>query len=137
MRLRKRSPSTVLALNMTPMIDVVFLLLIFFMTVSQVTKLQREPIQLPEVERAEEQQPAEVTVNVRQDGTVLLSGRPVTPDELARELDRLKHALGGDPSRIRVLIRADERSASRAVNQLVAGLSSLGIHAVRIAVEVP
>ncbi|GIW57036.1 MAG: biopolymer transporter ExbD/TolR [Nitrospiraceae bacterium] len=137
MRLRKRSPSTILALNMTPMIDVVFLLLIFFMTVSQVSKLQREPIQLPQVERAEEQQSAELTINVRQDGTILLAGEPVLSEELARELSRLKNRAGGDPSRLRVLIRADERSASRTVNELVTGLSSLGIQAVRIAVEVP
>ena len=42
---------------MTPMIDVTFLLLIFFMTVSQVSKLNREQLELPRQQGTEEQQP--------------------------------------------------------------------------------
>ena len=41
MRLSKHH-GTKLEINMTPMIDVTFLLLIFFMTVNQVSKAQRE-----------------------------------------------------------------------------------------------
>ena len=42
-------------LNLTPMIDVVFLLLIFFMTVSQVSKINKERLDLPQQQGAEEQ----------------------------------------------------------------------------------
>ena len=57
MRLCKRRRPTKVAMNMTPMIDVTFLLLIFFMTVSQVSKLNREQLELPRQQGTEEQQP--------------------------------------------------------------------------------
>ena len=58
MRLSKRRRSTKAAMNMTPMIDVAFLLMIFFMTVSQVSKLNREQLELPRQQGTEEQEPA-------------------------------------------------------------------------------
>ena len=47
MRLSKHRRAGVPLMNMTPMIDVVFLLLIFFMTVSQVSQINRERLRLP------------------------------------------------------------------------------------------
>jgi biopolymer transport protein ExbD len=39
-------------INMAPMIDMVFLLLIFFMAASHMTKLERIPVELPEADNA-------------------------------------------------------------------------------------
>jgi biopolymer transport protein ExbD len=136
MRLSKRKHTTIFAVNMTPAIDMVFNLLIFFMTVSQVSHLQREAIQLPKVDTAEEQQPAELTVNVRQDGTMVVAGQVMTLTSVAKELANLIESRGGDVSQVHVVIRADERGSSRTVNDLVRLLNRLQIHAVRIAVQV-
>ena len=42
-------------MNMTPMIDIVFLLIIFFMTVNQVTEVSKERLSLPQVKGGEDQ----------------------------------------------------------------------------------
>ena len=53
MRLSKRhNPG--LQMNMTPMIDVTFLLLIFFMTVSQVSAVNKEQLELPQLKGSED-----------------------------------------------------------------------------------
>lgn len=137
MRLHKHRHTTVISMNMTPAIDMVFNLLIFFMVVSQVSQLQREPVQLPQVDQAQEQQPSELTINVRRDQTFVIAGRQVELSDVASELLQLRERSGNDPDRIRVVIRADERVPSRAVNDLVRVLNELGIRLVRIAVQVP
>lgn len=137
MRLHKHRHTTVISMNMTPAIDMVFNLLIFFMVVSQVSQLQREPVQLPQVDQAQEQQRSELTINVRRDQTFVIAGRQVELSDVASELLQLRERSGNDPDRIRVVIRADERVPSRAVNDLVRVLNELGIRLVRIAVQFP
>lgn len=124
-------------MNMTPMIDVVFLLLIFFMTVSQVSEVNKAALELPKLKGSEDQRRTTITVNVTQEGTLLVSGETMSiarlivlvADEIAR--------LGGDPSRLTVVIRADERGESGGVNDVVNALSRMGIRRVRIAVQTP
>lgn len=124
-------------MNMTPMIDVVFLLIIFFMTISQASKTNKEHIDLPELKAAEDQRPSMITVNVGGDGRVLVSSREVSVAELvslvAAELGRLDN----DPYRLTMVIRADRQGPSRAVNQIVRAMAGLDVKQVRIAVRVP
>ena len=135
MRLSKRRRAGVPLMNMTPMIDVVFLLLIFFMTVSQVSQINRERVQLPKEKGDSEQQVSVITLNVTADGRVIVSGGEVSVARVLRivvdQLDRL----GNDPSRLTLVLRADERSDSTTVNRIVSGLAELQLNRVRIAVE--
>ena len=58
MRLSKRRRDTLAIMDMTPMIDIVFLLLIFFMTVSQVSEINKIQLSLPKLEGSDDQRPA-------------------------------------------------------------------------------
>lgn len=72
-------------LNLTPMIDIVFLLIIFFMVGTQFTQREREfDIKLPTATEAQPltSLPDEIVVNVRQDGTIVVRGEERTVDEL-------------------------------------------------------
>ncbi|MHB0956518.1 MAG: ExbD/TolR family protein [Pirellulaceae bacterium] len=137
MRLSKRRRPTKAQMNMTPMIDVVFLLLIFFMTVSQVSEINRERLELPRQQGSDDQKPAVLTINVNQSGQLIIGGTiypladliSLVADELAR--------LGDDPSRLTVVLRADRRAASAIVNRTVNALARLDIRNVRIPVQVP
>ena len=68
-------------LDLTPMIDVVFLLLIFFLITSIFAK-PSIPLNLPEAETARPAEEPEVSVALRVDGTLLLNGTPLTLAEL-------------------------------------------------------
>jgi biopolymer transport protein ExbD len=124
-------------MNMTPMIDVVFLLLIFFMTVSQVSELNRERLELPRQKGSDDQKPAVLTININRSGELILGGTIYHLSELislvADELGRL----GDDPSRLTVVLRADRRVTSAMVNRTVNALARLDIRKVRIPVQVP
>ncbi len=137
MRLSKRRRVTSVRMNMTPMIDVVFQLLIFFMTVSQVSEVNRERLELPRQPGAEDQRPAVLTINVNQRGELIIGGIVYELSELVALVADELVRLGDDPSRLTVVLRADRRVSSEFVNRTVAALAQLDIRKVRIPVQVP
>lgn len=135
---RHRSRSV--AVDITPMIDVVFLLIIFFMTTAQFAQLTRAEVDLPQ-ERGEQRDLAEqagIVVNITREGQLIVSGRAVALSELkaivrseiAREPDR-------PAQQLKLLIRADRDAPAARLNRVVEVLRPLGVGAARLATEVP
>jgi biopolymer transport protein ExbD len=91
-------------IDMAPMVDLVFLLLIFFMVGSRFTEPALDLV-LPEARSGAVQETRELVVTVARDGGVTLNGRPVAPDDLESALrDALK-----DAAERQVTLRADGR----------------------------
>jgi biopolymer transport protein ExbD len=137
MRLTKHRRNTRPEMDMTPMIDIVFLLIIFFMTVTQVSKLNKEQLELPKLKGTEDQKPSVLTVNVTETGEIRVSGRTLSSGDFVSLVNRELRRVGDDPNLLGIVIRADQRGASAGVNAVVAALNKLQIKRVRIAVEVP
>lgn len=81
------------SLNLTPMIDVVFLLIIFFMVGTQFAQQERQfDVQLPTVSDAPPLtgRPDPITINVPADGTIRVDDRTLTVPELAALLEKAK-----------------------------------------------
>ena len=135
MRLSKRRRETIAAMDMTPMIDIVFLLLIFFMTVSQVSEINKVQLSLPKLKGTDDQKPAVITLNIDATGQMILSGRNVTLGEVLAAVSNELRRLGDDPSRLTIVLRTDERSESRPVNQVVSALGRMQVTKVRLAVQ--
>jgi biopolymer transport protein ExbD len=77
--------------DLAPLIDVVFLLLIFFMLTFAIAG-QGLDLSLPQGESEEIQNEPDLTVSIELGGLVLISKRPVALDDLANELEvELKH----------------------------------------------
>ena len=121
---------------MTPMIDVVFLLIVFFMTVSQVTEANRARIELPNLKGSKDQIPSTLTINVTADEQLIISGNSVSVIK-ATEIARAEITKTGSPDLVAVVIRADQRARSEKVNDIVNAMSRLNIKRVRFAVQVP
>jgi biopolymer transport protein ExbD len=97
--------------NLTPVIDVVFLLLIFFLVATRFDQEERElPIELPEVVAA---QPIAMTqglvINVSDEGVVKVVGTEYTHKQLAQ---LVRQAKGNNPHQ-KALIRADGNGAMK------------------------
>src|SRR5438067_12214531 len=125
MRLAKRH-GTKLEINMTPMIDVTFLLLIFFMTVNQVSKAQRERVALPQLAGSQGQSQQALVINVDRFGQIVVAANSVTLPELmgvvSGEIARLakQHQ---ELDRLTVILRADRDGNCRTVNDIVTALT--------------
>ena len=99
---RSRAP----ALALTSMLDVIFLLLCFFVTVSVFSQWESEiSIKLPTAATGEqpERLPGEIIVNLSKDGTVRVNGTTLTLDDLQSRLAKISKFYPGQP----VIIRAD------------------------------
>ena len=93
-------------MNMTPMIDVVLLLVIFFMVGTQFSETESEyDIELPTVSIAQPLTggPDAITVNVERDGSYRLGDRRVSRAELERELRAARERF----ARQAVIVRGD------------------------------
>jgi biopolymer transport protein ExbD len=104
----KHKPDSV-GFQIAPMIDVVFLLLCFFVTSQVFTQWESEiDIALPTARTAEfnRRLPGEIILNIRTSGEVAVSGRVLNEGELSTLLDRLVKLFPGQP----VLIRADRET---------------------------
>ena len=76
-------------LNLTPMIDIVFLLIIFFMVGAQFTQQERQyDIELPKIvdDQPLTGRPDEIVINVAGDGALRIGQQLVTREELETEL---------------------------------------------------
>ena len=135
MRLCRTRTTHTLAFNMTPMIDIVFLLIIFFMTVSQITRIVDQPLQLPRVGEGDSKpQISMVTINLDPEGKLFVGGTRLTMDQAIRSLQSQLTKHSNDPNRIRIQIRADRACESQHVNRLFDQLAQLGFKQLRCAV---
>ena len=95
------------ALALTSMLDVIFLLLCFFVTASVYSQWESEiSIQLPSAKTSDEpfRLPGEIIANVAKDGSVRVNGADVTLDDLAARLSRIAKYYPDQA----VIVRADK-----------------------------
>ena len=97
------------SIPMTPLIDVVFLLLVFFLVATTLSEEERQlSVQLPAASEAQPltAKPRELVVNVDAAGQYYVSGEQLT---LKRLEEVLVIASASNPGRASVIIRADRR----------------------------
>lgn len=97
------------ALSLTPLIDVVFLLLVFFLVTTRFAQEDRElNVQLPSASEAQPliAEPRKLFVNIDKDGEYFVDGQLMT----VREVEEvLQQAVINNPVNQSVVIRADKR----------------------------
>ena len=135
MRIPTRAVSSEVGFNMTPMIDVVFQLIIFFLLSNHLAKQEKQlPLPLPAAQsglvEAADARPR-LTVNVLADGTLLVANRPIQPDELVGLLRERRSAHGEE---LEVRIRADRNVLYRRVEPVMIACVQAGIWNVAYAV---
>jgi biopolymer transport protein ExbD len=91
-------------IDMSPLIDVVFLLLIFFAVTTTFLEQSGMDLELPESSTAEATESSPIVVEISADGEVRLSGEAVTVEELERRVAELEPA-----ERAKITLRADRQ----------------------------
>ena len=115
-------------INLTPLIDVVFLLLIFFMVSTTFKDDARIKVQLPEAagEEIPADEPQVLEIVIDGAGTFYVNQRMVVD----RKLKTLKKAIAGaagEDREIPVLIKADAKTPHQAVMTAMDAASQLGL----------
>jgi biopolymer transport protein ExbD len=138
MRLTKAKRKFGSEINITPLIDIVFLLIIFSMVLSQFSKLQAEKLELPKAHKTVDPGgPAggRVVVNVLSDGRIIVFGKGQSLESLDGLLAVRAERAG--PEDVSVVIRGDRRTPWRTVSQIPEACAARRIDRVKVAAVEP
>jgi len=109
MNFRKRNRNALPSFQMTSVMDIIFLLLCFFITTSVFSQWEYEiDISLPTAQsgKVPDRLPGEIIINIAKDGRVSVNQQDLTLDALKARLDRLARYFPGQP----VVLRADKET---------------------------
>ena len=92
MNLRRRAKPEVFGFQIAPMVDILLVLLVFFIVTWNFALSENElDVKIPNAAHAKEPQPqvGQVVVNVRVDGSIVMNRKTLTPVELGAKLKEL------------------------------------------------
>ena len=143
MRIHDHSPPPA-SFQLAPMIDIVFLLLIFFLVTYQITEQEKDTrVSVPSsTEGAESARVAnEIVVNVTKEGEITISGEPYTLDELRIKMKRIVEASEiantGGADRQPVRIRCDADGNNQTLIEVMDEIQKAGIYNIGFATRAP
>jgi len=131
---RSRRKPVMAEINVTPMVDVMLVLLIIFM-VSAPLLTVGVPIDLPQTQaKSLDQDKEPLTVSVKLDGEVFLQNAEIKVDELVPKLQAITQARGGLDERI--YVRGDRKVDYGTMMRVMGRLSAAGFRRVALVTEV-
>ena len=131
--LRSRRGSPMMGeINVTPMVDVVLVLLLVFMVTAPMMS-RGVDVQLPVANQPQIQPEDRITVSINAEGRVYVGDRPVN---LALLMDQLRGMTQGNPDPV-VYLRADENLRYAQVIQVMDLIKQAGIHRIGFVYVLP
>lgn len=126
MKFAPKNRSKPASFALTSMLDVIFLLLCFFVTASVFSQWESEiSIQLPNATTADEPSrlPGEIIVNIREDGSIRVNGFDLPLFELGQRLEKIARFYPGQS----VIIRGDRAASYESIVKVVDTCRSAGV----------
>jgi biopolymer transport protein ExbD len=118
-------------LDMTPMLDIVFIMLIFFIVTTSFVKESGVTVNSPSAQTASRQESANIFIAITAEGEVWIDRRPVDPRSVRAIVARL-HADNPEGS---VIIQADEESSTRMLVDVRDPVRIAGVEGIAIAAD--
>ncbi len=131
MKLRQR-PTKRARIEIIPMIDVIFFLLVFFMVSSlAMTKINSLPVALPKTSANPEAIKQDVILTVRSDGSIFINKAPTTLEQVGTQLAYEMH----DHPQDTVVVNADHGANYGLVVQVMDRARQIGVRKFALATE--
>jgi biopolymer transport protein ExbD len=118
-------------INVTPMADVMIVLLIIFMVTAPI--LARPPVRLPGATHASEHDPERLEIVVRSTGELAVAGTPIVGTEDLTDYVAARASLSREP--LLVMVEADGDVEYTAVGRVLAACRRAGVERVALAAE--
>ena len=126
-----------LGINLTPLIDVVFLLLIFFMVTTTFSRNTNLLINLPEATgEMAEQEAVSVEILIAENGNYSVNGRQLMNNQIETLMRTVTEVSGGDVN-IPLIITADANTSHQSVVTAMDAVAQLGFSSLNIATREP
>lgn len=118
--------------HLIPLINVVFLMLIFFMLAGQIRASDGLPFVPPAMDSGGPEVSAQVEIVMTEDGGVFLNGVPVQPNELSRAWAEGRGVEGAARSQSPVLVKIDQALTAEQWQPVLAWVSDAGFESVHL-----
>jgi biopolymer transport protein ExbD len=118
--------------NLTPMLDVVFIMLIFFIVTASFVKEAGIDVNRPSAATAERKEKGNILVAISEDNQIWIDRRQVDPRALRANIERM-HSENPNGA---VVIQADEESKNKLLVMVMDAARMAGVKNVSIAAEV-
>ena len=116
-------------INIVPLVDVLVVLIFFFLVSMQFRNLTLLNLTLPKIETAGKEQPIDnLQIGVDVDGDYYLNGTPISEEDLLEQVNQLAEISQDTP----VLIMADENSLLHKVTFIMDTCRKAGLEKVRL-----
>ena len=116
-------------INIVPLVDVLVVLIFFFLVSMQFRNLTLLNLTLPKIETAGKEQPSDsLQLGVDVDGNFYLNGSPISEEDLSDQIKKVAELSQDTP----VLIMADENSLLHKVTFLMDTCRKAGLEKVRL-----
>ena len=132
MRRRRAPEQEETEVNVTPMLDVVFIMLIFFIVTASFVKEAGIEVNRPNAATAERKERGNILVAISENGQIWINKRQVDPRAVRANIERM-HAENPQGA---VVIQADEESRNALLVQVMDAARLAGVHEVSIAAEI-
>lgn len=119
------------SIDMTPMLDIVFIMLIFFIVTTSFVKEAGIQVNKPEASQATKEPSANIFIAIRDTGEVWMDKRQVDVERVAANIERM---LAEQPTDI-VVIQADKEAEHGRVVEVMDQVKEAGIDKISIAAE--
>ncbi|TGN19653.1 ExbD/TolR family protein [Leptospira idonii] len=119
------------SINITPMVDVILVLLVIFMVTANFLKKESININLPKVAAADPNVAESTQVALTKDGNILLEGKEVTVESLVRQLEREAKI----KPNTRLTLSADERLPYGKITETMGLIRKAGITRIALSVK--
>lgn len=117
-------------LDLTPLVDVVLLLIIFFMLTSSFVTQPTIPIKLPKAVTGESLKKERTEIFVTEDNIVYMRGNPITVPDLKKKLKNRKNKAG-------ILIKSDKSASLGKIVEVWDVCREIGISQIDLATTSP
>ena len=118
-------------LDMTPMLDIVFIMLIFFIVTTSFVKESGVSVSTPQASTASRQDNTNIFIAITAKGEVWIDRRPVDPRSVRAIVARL-HADNPEGS---VIIQSDEDASTRMLVEVMDQVRLAGVEGIAIAAD--
>lgn len=119
------------AIDITPMLDIVFIMLIFFIVTATFVKESGIDVNRPDANTATQQDRASILIAIDDTGAVFIDRRRVELDAVRANIERL-HAENPQGT---VVIQADENASTKQLVAVMDASREAGVYEVSIATE--
>lgn len=124
----------------TSMLDINFLLIMFFMVTAHFQRESRANLQLPKENGEAEVQVDEagLVINVTREGGIIVKNEDVLLESLKGMVQgEVAKLPGGEADQLKLMVRVDRDASAQHLNKVVTMLREAGVGVIRVATEVP